>query len=68
MFREEYPDNNANIIETFFENYKTNEKFDVIIMGFILEHVDNPKEILESFEPYLKEDGQFLLLFQMLNQ
>ena len=61
MFREEYPDNKANIIETFFENYKTNEKFDVIIMGFILEHVDNPKEILESFRPYLKEDGQLFI-------
>lgn len=34
---------------------KTSEKFDVIILSHILEHIENPKEFLEKCIPYTKK-------------
>ncbi|WP_274309203.1 class I SAM-dependent methyltransferase [Solibacillus daqui] len=45
------------IIHSYFEDFHTDEKFDVIVMGFILEHVDNPDLILEKYRHYLKPNG-----------
>ena len=42
-FRDKYPDCRAEIVETYFENFETDERFEVIVMGFILEHVDDPR-------------------------
>jgi SAM-dependent methyltransferase len=52
-FKKNYPDCKAKIIETYFENFDTDEKFDVINLGFILEHIDNPHEILSKYKKYL---------------
>lgn len=45
------------IIECYFEDFESSEKYDVVIMGFILEHVDDPVMILNKYKNYLKEDG-----------
>lgn len=46
------------ITNTYFEEFSTNEKFDAIIMGFVLEHVDNPYLILSKFKEFLKPNGK----------
>ncbi len=51
----------ARIVHTYFEEYSTNERFDVIVMGFILEHVDNPRLILDRFRTFLAPDGRMFL-------
>lgn len=56
-FQETYPDCKAKIVETYFENFKSDEKFDLIVMGFILEHVDNPVQVLSHFKQFLKPEG-----------
>jgi len=56
-FKAKHPECKVNIIETYFEEFKSDEKYDLIVMGFILEHVDNPVQILKHFKTYLKEDG-----------
>lgn len=57
-YKREHPNSNINIIETFFENYENgNKKYDVIIMGFILEHVNNPQVILEKYKNMLTDNG-----------
>lgn len=43
-----------------FEEYDTNEKYDVIILSHVLEHVSNPIEILKKVKLWLKEDGVVL--------
>lgn len=43
QFREHYPNSSATIVESYFENFDTESRFDLIVMGFILEHVDNPR-------------------------
>lgn len=45
------------IQHTYFEDADIREKYDVIEMGFVLEHVDNPKLILEKFFQFLKPGG-----------
>lgn len=55
-------ENNASkhleIVNTYFEEFSTNEKFDAIIMGFILEHVEDPYLILNKFKEFLKPGGK----------
>ena len=39
----------------------TDERFDVIIMGFILEHVDDPLQILRYYRQFLTPNGKMFL-------
>jgi 2-polyprenyl-3-methyl-5-hydroxy-6-metoxy-1,4-benzoquinol methylase len=45
-----------------FENFNTDQKFDVIEMGFILEHVTDPFALLTHFRQFLKEDGVLIIV------
>lgn len=57
-FREKQPDFSAEIVFSYFEDFDTDEKFDVIVMGFVLEHIDDPAVILRRFRQFLKDDGR----------
>lgn len=52
---------NVFIFNSFFEEFNSKEKFDVIEMGFILEHVDDPLFILKKFKRLLKPHGLIFL-------
>ena len=60
-FREKFPECAAQIVQTFFEEFDTEERFDVIVMGFILEHVDNPFEIIYRYKKFLAPGGKMFL-------
>lgn len=61
-FKKRNPDlGHVNIIHTYFEEFSTDQKFDNIIMGFILEHVDNPKEIIKKYSNYLSSNGKLFV-------
>lgn len=60
-FRHSHPDCPAEIINTYFENFFTDERFDIIVMGFILEHVDDPLLILRRFREFLAPGGKIFL-------
>ena len=60
-FRGRNPGLSAEIIETYFENFNTQEKFDVICMGFVLEHVDDPALILRRYLEFLKPGGKLFV-------
>jgi 2-polyprenyl-3-methyl-5-hydroxy-6-metoxy-1,4-benzoquinol methylase len=51
----------VSIVETFFEDFATSEKFDVISMGFILEHVSDPKAILKQYREFLSPNGRLYI-------
>lgn len=51
----------VNIIETYFEDFKTNKKYNNIVMGFILEHVENPDKILEKYKSLLTKNGKIFI-------
>lgn len=60
-FKEKFPECDAQIIEAYFEEFCIEEKFDVIVMGFILEHVDDPFEIISRYKFFLSPDGKIFL-------
>ena len=47
------------ITPNFFEKYKFS--FDVIINSHVLEHVDDPKDLLVNIRGLLKEEGTFVI-------
>jgi len=57
-FKNKYGDNsNINLYHSYFENFTTDKKYDAIEMGFVLEHVDDPKLIVSKFSKFLNENG-----------
>ncbi|WP_071467513.1 class I SAM-dependent methyltransferase [Polynucleobacter asymbioticus] len=60
-FKNRFPECDAQIVETYFETFDTDERFDVIVMGFILEHVDNPFDIISRYKKFLSPKGKFFL-------
>ena len=57
-FRNQFPSSAARIVHSYFEDYDTAQKFDVMVMGFVLEHVDNPQQILRRFRQFLAPGGR----------
>lgn len=58
QFKQQHPDCTASVKLSYFEDFETEERFDVIVMGFILEHVSNPHEILDKFKKLLSPGGK----------
>jgi 2-polyprenyl-3-methyl-5-hydroxy-6-metoxy-1,4-benzoquinol methylase len=50
-----YP--NLNIINALFEDAEINEKFDNIVLGHVLEHVESPQVVLSKVKSWLKPGG-----------
>lgn len=45
---------------SLFEDFSTTEEFDTIVLGHVLEHVDNPVDILSRAKQWLANDGVVL--------
>lgn len=50
-----------NFIKTYFEDFETLKKYNSIGMGFILEHVKCPKQILNKYSKFLDDDGRIFV-------
>jgi len=46
-----------NIFNSLFEDFKSNKNFDNILLGHVLEHVENPIEILSNTKQWLNKGG-----------
>jgi len=57
-FKENTPNFNGKIIKTLFEEFVPSREFDVIVMGFVLEHVDDPDLILGHYRRFLGPGGK----------
>jgi len=45
-------------VESYFENYNTASKFEVILANHVLEHVNDPVKLMEEkFSSWIKKDG-----------
>lgn len=60
-FRERFPQSKIEIAESYFETFDTPERFDVIMFGYILEHVDDPVAILRHFRQFLAPGGKMFV-------
>jgi 2-polyprenyl-3-methyl-5-hydroxy-6-metoxy-1,4-benzoquinol methylase len=60
-FRQQYPGAKVKIVESYFETFESTETFDVIVFGYILEHVDDPVRILRHFRKFLAPNGKMFV-------
>ena len=43
---QQHANGRANVVHSFFETYSSDQKFDVVLASHVLEHVDNPVDLL----------------------
>lgn len=55
---ERYP--NVSVTHSLFESFNPKRTFDNIILGHVLEHVEDPVAVLTKAREWLSEDGQIL--------
>lgn len=60
-FRQKFPYSKVEVAESYFETFDTLERFDVIVFGYILEHVDDPIYILKHFRNFLAPGGKMFV-------
>ena len=60
-FRERFGAEGVDIEHGYFENFETDERFDAISMGFILEHVDDPALIIRKYGRLLAPGGSIYI-------
>lgn len=60
-FKKLYPNCNPDIKCCFFEDFESNEKFDLIVFGYVLEHVADPVLVLTHFKKFLAENGRMFI-------
>jgi SAM-dependent methyltransferase len=61
QFHSQFPNCDVEVINSYFENFDSEERFDVIVMGFILEHVADPHSILQRYKKFLAPGGRFFV-------
>lgn len=61
LFHKNHPDFSSEIVLDYFETFESNERFDIIIMGFVLEHVDDPELIVSRYKKLLKPGGRVFI-------
>jgi len=47
--------------QAYFEEFETGQRFDVIEMGFVLEHVNDPAFVLRRFRRFLAPGGRMMV-------
>lgn len=50
----------ANVVHSLFEDFQTEERFDNIVLGHVLEHVADPVAVLRQTKSWLKPGGRIL--------
>lgn len=58
MLLQQYP--TMNVVHSYFEDFKPEQKYDHIILGHVLEHVDDPVYLLKLCKDWLNEGGNIL--------
>ena len=48
--------------ETLFEDFVSDEKYDLVLALHVLEHVDQPLDILQLMKNWIKPDGEIIIL------
>lgn len=54
--KERFP--RATVVSSLFEDFDTDERFDTILLGNVLEHVEDPRALLERASQWLSHGGR----------
>lgn len=58
QFKQKHPDFTGKLVLDYFETYNPKKSFDIIVMGFVLEHVVDPELVLKRYKNFLKPNGR----------
>lgn len=61
LFKDKSPEFSGEVVFGYFEDFDTDERFDAIVMGFVLEHVEDPGALLARFRRFLKPGGKLYI-------
>jgi SAM-dependent methyltransferase len=61
LFQNNHPGFTGTLCFDYFETFDTRERFNVIVMGFVLEHVDDPGQMLAQYRRFLKPGGRIFI-------
>ena len=61
IFNKNNHGHDISIVHTFFEDYMSKDNYDVIVAGFILEHVVDPLYILKKYKDMLSSNGKMFI-------
>lgn len=61
-FHAVHPEFAGEVVQAYFEDYQPKGSFDVIVMGFVLEHVDDPDAILRRYRYFLAPGGRMFVV------
>lgn len=53
---------NVDFVCTLFEEFKPSQQFDCVVLSDILEHINNPLELLRLAREWVKDDGVVVIL------
>jgi 2-polyprenyl-3-methyl-5-hydroxy-6-metoxy-1,4-benzoquinol methylase len=53
---------NAKIVLSLFEEFETEQKFDLVIASHVLEHVENPTILLQKVRKWLSPNGKLIVV------
>lgn len=56
LIKSKYP--RVNVYNEYFESFYIDKKYDLIILGHVLEHVNDPVSVLENINKMLKNNGK----------
>lgn len=56
-FKKEHGTKKIDLVHSYFEDFMASQKYDAVEMGFVLEHVDDPKQIINRFKNFLNPNG-----------
>jgi SAM-dependent methyltransferase len=60
-FEDAHPDLPTEIVHGYFEEFTTSERFENIVMGFVLEHVLDPLAVLQGYRRFLEPRGRIFV-------
>lgn len=56
-----FPSKKTDFVKALFEKFQSENKFDVILANHVIEHVDNPINILKHIKSFLKKEGKIFI-------
>ncbi|MDL2314382.1 class I SAM-dependent methyltransferase [Desulfovibrio sp. OttesenSCG-928-C14] len=59
--RQDHPELADSIRQAFFEDFEPEKTFDIIILGFVLEHVEDPGAVIRKYKSFLSPGGKYYI-------
>jgi SAM-dependent methyltransferase len=60
-FKSDHPNSSIEIVHSYFEDFSTDQMFDIVIAGFVLEHVNDPESLMKRITTWVRPGGYVIV-------